>query len=62
MYKYILSITKGKGNQRMKTRTFFSKKRAEDFVKYLNSQGIKKAAIWNGRDGFGQVIYTVKWN
>ena len=46
----------------MNTRTFFNKKKAEDFVKYLGSQGIKKAEIWNGRDGFGQAIYTVKWN
>lgn len=43
------------------TRTYFSKKRAEQFAKQLKSQGIEKVEIWNDRDGFGQQIYIVKW-
>ena len=43
------------------TRTYFSKKRAEAFAETLRQQGFEKVEIWNGRDGFGQAIFTVKW-
>ena len=45
----------------MTMRTFFSKKRAEQFAEDLRNQGFEKVMIWNDRDGFGQAIYTVMW-
>ena len=42
------------------TRTFFSKKRAEEFTESLRSQGIN-AEIWTDRDAFNQTIYSVRW-
>ena len=43
------------------TRTYFSRKRAEDFAETLRQQGFKKIEVWMDRDGFNQTIYTVKW-
>lgn len=44
------------------TKSFFSKKRAEEFAKQLEKQGAEDIAIWSGRDAFDQTQYTVKWN
>ena len=43
------------------TRTFFSKKRAEEFANSMRNQGFESVQIWTGRDGFGQTQYIVKW-
>lgn len=43
------------------TRNFFSNKRAQEFAETLRKQGAEHITIWAGLDGFGQMIYTVKW-
>ena len=43
------------------TKTFFTKSVAERFAETLRQQGFENVEIWTGRDGFGQEIYTVKW-
>lgn len=41
------------------TRTFLSKKRAEEFAKTL--KGFDSVEIWTDTDSFKQRIYIVKW-
>lgn len=43
-------------------KTTFSETRAKKLAVTLKAQGAKDIEIWSGRDGFGQTIYTVKWN
>ena len=43
----------------MKIKTFFSKKRAENFAATLID--FESVTIWSGTDAFGQTVYTVKW-
>lgn len=40
---------------------FFTRKAAEAFMKYLEKNG-REAELWTGRDGFGQDVFTVKWD
>jgi hypothetical protein len=42
-------------------RSFTRQAAAEAFCRSLQQQG-RAAAIWQGRDGFGQTLYIVKWN
>lgn len=43
-------------------KNFFSKVRAEKFVKELKMQGITEIAIGTSKDAFNQTQYTVDWN
>ena len=43
------------------SKTFFSKKRAEEFADELVAQGFEKVEIWGWMDAFNQHSYTVKW-
>ena len=43
-------------------KNFFSKVRAEKFVKELKAQGITEIVISTSRDAFNQTQYTVDWN
>ena len=47
-----------RGDQIM-TRTFFSKKRADEFAKTLKE--FDSVEIWMDTDAFNQKIYIVKW-
>ena len=44
------------------SKIFFTKKRAEKFIEQLKDQGISDIKLWQGKDGFGQDKYSVKWN
>lgn len=43
-------------------KNFFSKVRAEKFVKELKAQGITEIIISTSRDAFNQTEYSVDWN
>ena len=42
------------------TRKFFSKKRAQAFADEMTGMGYD-AKVWMDKDGFGQLVYIVKW-
>jgi len=44
------------------TKSFFSEQMARDFAKQLKGEGCDDVQIWTDIDGFGQKVYTVKWN
>lgn len=44
------------------SKSFFYRKAAEDFIKYLETQGAEDIELSTARDAFGQVQWTVAWN
>lgn len=44
------------------SRTFFSNKKAEEFADFLKANKAEDIVICSGRDGFGQNVYSVRWN
>ena len=45
------------------SKSFWSKKRADDFVEYLKSNGHDEIQIWQERDRMNHcTVHIVKWN
>lgn len=44
------------------SKTFFSKTKAESFVKYLAANNAEDITVWTCLDGFNQTQYSVRWN
>lgn len=44
------------------SKNFFSKLKAEAFVKFLNANGIEDVTVWIYKDAFNQTQYSVRWN
>ena len=43
-------------------KTFFSEKKANDFIEFLKNNKINNIEFSSCRDAFGQIQYRVAWN